>query len=147
MAKPKPPSKSAKSPLTRALKYISFRPRTEAEVRIYLGADCTEELISKLKDLKFIDDAAYVQSYIDQRSRYSPRSARLLAQELKKRGITMNYELLATSDADLAKTALAKKFKHGYTKLQAYRFLASRGFSYSTIESVLKIGYNDGDVT
>jgi SOS response regulatory protein OraA/RecX len=126
-----------KSVWDRVLHYISFRPRTESEVRKFLGSDCSEELISKLKHLNFINDSQYADLYIKSRLLRSPRSARLLTLELKKRGITTSPKIDETS---AAAAALAKRPR--LTKEQAYRFLLSRGFASPTIVKALKIRYN-----
>lgn len=130
------------SPWDKAIRFISFRPRTEHEVRQHLGPDCTGELISRLKDLNFINDTEYAKNYVQSRQSRSPRSALALKLELKRRGINL---LPPINDLVAAATALQKK-PRSWTKMQAYRFLQSRGFSFTTIEKVLKNKYNTANV-
>ena len=56
----------------------------------------------------------------------------------------MNYELITMNEPELATQALLKK--KNLNRQQAVRYLASRGFSWSTIEKVLKKRYNDNNV-
>lgn len=135
--------KRNKSPLDKALNYLSFRPRTEKEIRDYLGLDCTEEIIAKLKKLNFINDVDFAQWYTESRSRSRPRSKKLLQLELKRKGIVSDLSNL--SDVELATVALSKK-KNLKSRDQAIRFLASRGFSWGTIEQAIKNKYNDPNV-
>jgi regulatory protein len=159
MAKRIYPNKSGKrtrknnSPFDRALKYLSFRPRTEKEIRDYLGEECTEDIIGRLKELNFINDEEFAKWYIDQRTRFRPRSHRLMDLELKKKGIILDTQHLSpNTNEELAKKALEKKLilwdKLPYLeyKTKAVRFLASRGFSWDTIEKIVKKGYNGEDV-
>ncbi len=140
--------KKNKSALNSGLQLLSRRPYSEKEVYDHLirhwpGPD-VNSAIAKLKELKFIDDAAFVVWYQESRLRSRPMSGKLLAYELKKKGITMNYELITMNEPELATQALLKK--KNLNRQQAVRYLASRGFSWSTIEKVLKKRYNDNNV-
>ncbi len=128
------------NPLDKALRFLSYRARTEKEIRDKLGPECTEEVIAKLKTYGYIDDQKYAQSYIESRLRSKPRSQKLILLELKRKGITTEYRILNT-DYELAQKALEKK-KNLKTREQAMRFLASRGFSWDIIEKTVKKEYN-----
>lgn len=138
--------KNKLSPFDRALKYLSYRPRTEAEIRTYLGPDCTEDIVTRLKHLKFIDDAKFAAWYVESRLRTRPRSRKLLELELKRKGVTMNdYYSITMNDRLSAEKALGKK-KNLKTREQVIRFLHSRGFSWDVIETLLKKRYNNDHV-
>lgn len=131
------------SPLDRALRFLSYRPRTEKEIRDKLGVDCSEEIISKLKSYGYINDEKYAEDYIESRIRSKPRSQKLILLELKRKGIVMpmNDYRMPMNDSQLAKKALEKK-KNLKTREQAMRFLASRGFTWDVIEKTVKKEYN-----
>lgn len=128
------------SPLDRALRFLSYRPRTEKEIRDKLGIDCSEEIIVKLKSYGYINDGKYAQDYIESRIRSKPRSQKLILLELKRKGIITECRIPNT-DYELAQLALFKK-KNIRSKPQAFRFLASRGFSWEVIEKTVKKEYN-----
>ncbi len=136
------------SPWDRALKYISYKIRSEKEVRDYLGEECTEEIIAKLKDYKFINDQEYARLYSENRERFRPRSQKMLNFELKRKGIAP----VEVDDSKLAALALEKKMRlwsklaYPEFKVKAARFLGSRGFSWDVIEKTLKKAYNDLNV-
>ena len=149
-------SRRNKSALNSALSLLSRRPYSQKEVfdhliRYWPEAD-TQGAINKLKELKFIDDKEFATWYTQSRLRSRPMSAKLLTLELKKKGITINYELITTSEADLAEKAMEKKIEkwkklpHREFKTKASRYLQSRGFAWDTIETILKKEYNDPNV-
>jgi regulatory protein len=117
-------------------------------VRDYLGEECTEEIITKLKDYKFINDEEYARLYSENRERFRPRSQKMLNFELKRKGIAP----VEVDDSKLAALALEKKMRlwgkltYPEFKVKAARFLGSRGFSWDVIEKTLKKAYNDLNV-
>jgi len=135
--------KSETTPWDRAVKYISYKIRTEKEVREYLGEECTEEIIAKLKDYKFINDEEYARMYAQDRERFRPRSQKMLNFELKRKGL-VPVEVDDAKLADLAlemKMRLWSKLEYQDFKVKAARFLASRGFSWGIIEKTIKRSY------
>ncbi|MEK7063997.1 MAG: regulatory protein RecX, partial [Patescibacteria group bacterium] len=138
-------SRRNKSALNSALSLLSRRPYSQKEVFDHLIRHWPESdvstAISKLKELKFIDDDAFAIWYKESRLRSRPMSAKLLAFELKRKGLEIRNLKLEISEPELAKQALAKK--KNLNRQQAMRFLASRSFSWDVIETVLKKRYND----
>ena len=143
--------KKNRSALNSGLRLLARRPYSEKEVYNHLIRHWSEPdvnaAIAKLKELKFIDDAAFAAWYQESRLRSRPMSGKLLAFELKRKGISMttNDDSMTMNDRQSAEEALGKK-KNLKTRQQAMRFLASRGFSWDTIEKVLKKRYNDNNV-
>lgn len=139
-----PVKKPSSSPLDQALKFLSFRPRSEAEVTGYLkrkrvlSSDITT-IVTKLKDLEFLNDAKFCLWWQESRDRSHPISAALLKQELRQKGVAtevMTQVLDASHATELtrAQEALAKK-RHVNNPSQ---FLARRGFSWEVITESLK---------
>lgn len=132
----------------RAIRYIGYRMRSVSEVKQKLNQQdidtvVIENVIERLQKSGLLNDLSFAQMWIENRSEFRPRSHRMLAVELKKKGIQSDIisQIIeeTTSDEILAYTAAkkqARKYKH--LEWQDFRrklssFLARRGFSYSTI--------------
>jgi regulatory protein len=105
-----------------------------------------------LEQAKLIDDLKFASWLVESRSRSRPRGKRLLLQELKAKGIPPAEISLDIDEKSLATQALQKKIRLWQNlplrefKAKAYRFLASRGFSWDVIEPVIRNLYNDTHV-
>jgi len=141
-----------------ALRFLSYRPRSEKEVRDRLKLkvqsskfkveqDVIDKVIEKLKEKKFINDEEFAKWWMESRLRFKPRSLRLIKIELKQKGIdpelidkTINDEGLMINDSENAKKLIQKKFERfkNLPKEKIYqklgRFLASKGFDWDTIK-------------
>lgn len=142
-----------------SLRLLSFRPRSESELKFKLKAyiakkhfadDLIANVISNLKELKFIDDFEFSRWWIDQRNRSSIRGNHLIRYELKNKGISKEIinDLLSQSDKNLEFekadllikkqiSKLPKMFDSGKTKTKFYNFLFRRGFSSELIYKVI----------
>jgi regulatory protein len=137
----------------KALRHLSYRPRSEAEVRQKLESSgyteaVVETVTTRLLENKLIHDPQFAQMWIENRSTFRPRSRRVMKMELKQKGIhdeTIEAALAdAVGDEDLAYQAATRR-AHKYAGLewQPFReklsgFLARRGFSYGTIAPVVR---------
>lgn len=137
--------KKNRSALNSGLRLLARRPYSEKEVYDHLIRHWPESdvnvAIAKLKELKFIDDDAFADWYQQSRLRSRPMSGKLLAFELKRKGIKIEAK---SDDLVMAQEAIDKRPKAN--RQQAMRFLASRGFAWDIIEKVLKKRYNDRNV-
>lgn len=82
----------AEAALEIAARFLATRPRSRREVERRLlraGADpaVIEPTLSRLVDLGYLDDAAFVRWWTEQRDRHAPRGRRLVESELRQRGI------------------------------------------------------------
>lgn len=96
--------------LDRALHFLSYRPRSRAEVARYLAgkevpAPMAERVLDHLTEVGFIDDAAFARWWVENRLRHRPRGPWALRQELAVRGV--NEAVLADSLAAIDEQALA----------------------------------------
>ena len=135
--------KNKKSPLENAFHFLSFRSRSEKEMRDFLKKKEVleiDETVNKLKELDFIDDKKFVREFVDSRSKNKPKGKKALIIELARKGIKVDD--LDINEDELAKEALEKK-KNIKDKISAQRFLYSRGFSWNVIERTLKNWYNN----
>ncbi len=132
----------------RAIRYIGFRMRSVSEVQQKLNQQdidtvVIENVIERLQKSGLLNDLSFAQMWIENRNEFRPRSHRMLAIELKKKGIQSDIisQIIeeTTSDEVLAYTAAKKQArKYQHLEWQEFRrklssFLARRGFSYSTI--------------
>ena len=128
--------KSKKSPLESAFHFLSFRSRSEKEMRDYLQKkefSQIDETIEKLKNLDFINDNKFAQEFIESRSKNKPKGKKALMIELARKGIKI--ENIEIDEKELATKAISRKsFK---SKEQMQRFLYSRGFSWDTIIGII----------
>jgi regulatory protein len=127
-----------------ALKYLTYRQRSQAEIRQNLKErDTPEEVIdavlNHLAQIGLVDDARFAQDWIDNRSEFRPRSRRALTIELKQRGVDIETIENSLETLDEEGLAIQAARKHA-RKLQGldwqsfrqkmYSFLARRGFNY-----------------
>ena len=134
-----------------ALRYLSHRPRSEAEVRWRLfrhgfGNDVVNGTISKLKERGLIDDVAFAQFWKDNRMLFSPRSRQLIKLELRQKGIDAEIANEMTDDLDEEASAYKAGLKKArlltfsdYNEYRCYLsgYLRRRGFDYEVISSVI----------
>ncbi len=138
-----------------ALKLLAIRARSKKELldllcKKHSNIQLIKQVLEELEKTKLLDDQEFTRWYVESRSRSRPRSAWLLKKELQKFGIdSQTVEVyISESDQDLAQSALDAKIAR-FSKLnwpdfqiKASRFLHSRGFSWPTIEKILKKSYN-----
>ena len=153
--------------LQMSLKFLSFRPRSEKEVRDYLlrkgrigeieksdtektrYEKSVEKVVQKLKNLDQINDKEFASWLVEQRKRFRPRGNRLIKAELAQKGIDKDIineiaeENNQESEEELAIKAAQKKYT-SYKKLNTNEFrirlgqyLTRRGFDWGTIKKVV----------
>ena len=92
-----------------ALNLISYRQRTEAELRQRLGArfdtQVIDQAVGRLKEQGLVDDAQFAHAWSASRARHSPRSSRAIARELTSKGIARPLAEAAVEDLDDDSTA------------------------------------------
>ena len=76
----------------KALNYLSYRPRSEAELRSHLlegdFAEATvDEVLHRLREVGLVDDEAFARYWVDNRARFRPRGKRMLVQELRQKDV------------------------------------------------------------
>jgi len=138
----------------KALNFLSFRPRSEKELRDYLKKKKCDELTSQriienLKDHKFLNDEEFARWWVEQRALIKPKAARIIKMELKQKGIDndlIGQILKDGKESDLEKAKkLAEKRMPRYSKIEEKtkvyeklgRFLISKGFDYDIIKQVI----------
>jgi len=139
--------------LQKAMRLVSLRTRSEKEIRQKLDRSGFEpqvitEVIDRLRSTGLVQDDNFAREWVENRSAFRPRSRKMLAYELRLKGVTeetIQQALDQTSeDEDLAYQA-ASRYAHklGAADWEEFRrrlmaFLARRGFSYETISPVVR---------
>jgi regulatory protein len=133
----------------RAIKLITYRDRSIAEIRQSLHQkqipeEIIENVINRLGENGLLDDKRFANLWIENRNEFRPRSHRMLALELRKKGISEDIisQVLenTTADEELAHKAAQNQIRRYMTlEWQDFRrklgsFLARRGFSYETVD-------------
>jgi regulatory protein len=128
-----------------ALRLLTYRPRSSAEIRRKLQEkqfddNLIQRVIERLGELRLLDDEAFARYWLEQRERFKPRSAYLLRQELRQKGVPSDIVERVLDDVDEAASALkaaqqrARRYAHlpfeeFQQKLGGY--LQRRGFNYA----------------
>lgn len=132
----------------RALQYVAMRPRSTWEVEYYLKrkeADplLSQQIVNKLSNIGLLDDAAFARSWVANRRLLKPVSRRRLVQELRQKHVPDDIaeQVLAEDETDeqtVLRDLVARK-QHRYPdRTKFMRYLASQGFNYDDIKSVLE---------
>lgn len=139
--------------LDRAYHFLSFRPRSEKEIKDFLkkkGATerISEKIIKKLKRLRYLDDLKFAYWWVEQRISFRPRGKIALKMELRQKGVDQEIASQVIEEKieelPLAKKAARKKIKiyqnlsPGKFRQKMSAFLSRRGFSWQTIKMVLE---------
>ncbi len=139
----------------KVLKFLSFRPRSEFEIKEYLlkknvGEETLRLVMQKLKQVGLVNDEAFAKWWIEQRSVFRPTGLRLVKYELRRKGVAEEIIslLLAearpkAADALLAEKLIEKKLARlknlpeNELKQKLYTSLSQRGFALEVIEEAV----------
>ena len=136
----------------KALHFLSFRPRSAAEVRKNLvkhdlSEAVIDETMKRLQGAGLVNDLEFARVWVENRNTFHPRSKAALRMELHRKGLT--EEILQplldefVNEDNLAFDA-ARRYARRLTGLGRLEFrqklngyLMRRGFSFSTISPVV----------
>lgn len=136
----------------RALRFLSSRPRSVAEVARYLGGkQVPEELVAatveRLLKAGLLDDLAFARFWVENRESFRPRGRLALRHELRCKGVAEEAISAATGEVDENEGAYriarsrAKRLAHVDRETFRRRlggFLIRRGFSYETVRETIE---------
>jgi len=136
----------------KALHFLSFRPRSSAEVRQHLARHAISEpliegTVNRLQNAGLINDEAFARAWVENRNTFHPRGKPALRMELRRKGLSDEI-VQAVLDTQVNEQALvleaARKYARRLTNLDwpEFRqklggFLARRGFSYNILAPVV----------
>jgi regulatory protein len=128
-----------------ALRLLAMSPRSEKELRERLKrrgfrTKALDAAVTRVREMGYLDDAAFARFFVETRQAATPRSRRALTFELGRKGI--DRALAASSVAEVSDAEAA--FEAAQRRLRSLRsldratftrrlgsFLGSRGFGYS----------------
>ena len=144
----------------RALEYTMMRPHSEKEIRDYLwrktrdtrdkegrvkpgvAQETADRVFDRLVEKQYIDDAKFARYWVENRSVSKGASKRKLQMELRAKGVDSAHIEAAMGETerdeldDLRKIVAKKRAR--YSDEQKFMvYLASQGFSYDDIKTVL----------
>ena len=143
--------------LQQAMLFLSYRARSESEIRQNLRKhEIPESVIDltldRLRQNGLANDNEFAQAWVENRSTFRPRSRRMLAMELRQKGLddeSMQSALKSVDDEPLAYEAAQKRavrFKDlewSEFRKKLSDFLARRGFPYSVVAPVVTRIWNE----
>jgi len=123
-----------------AIRFVSFRPRSEHELREFLlkkpNNEDIEKVIIRMRELGYVNDEKFAAWWVEQRTAFRSKGNRIIEFELIQKGVAKNIILEALLGRDslaAAKKAISKK---KIDKKKLYEYLARRGFDADTISKV-----------
>lgn len=140
-----------------AVRFLGQRPRSQHEIRQKLREKAFEdtiidEVLSRLATLGYVNDEDFARYWVRNREEFRPRSPRALQAELREKGIAREIIDEVIEDVDpvvSARQAAQKKLRSlRGVDAQTFRrrlgdYLARRGFTYDTINTVIEEYLND----
>jgi regulatory protein len=136
----------------KALHFLSYRPRSSAEVRQNLKQHGTpevliEETVNRLMSAGLVNDQEFARAWVENRNTFQPRSKSALRMELRRKGLSDEI-VQPVLDEQVNEEALAFEAARKYARRLAglewleFRrklggFLARRGFPYTTLSPVV----------
>ncbi len=142
-----------KSAKYKAIKYLSYKYMTEAELSAKLRNDGYDEhvildVVNELKSMGYINDMIFAQKYVYDRIKLKPKGKKMLKMELSKKGVSneISDQVLGELDFDedvVIERLIRKKFgkydmKEPKIERKIYSFLLHRGFDFEDIKGVLR---------
>ncbi len=137
----------------KALQLIALRPRSSVEVQQRLVRHGFDDVIiadtlARLQENRLLDDAAFARLWVENRSTFRPRGRRMLALELRQKGIAaeaIDDALDETTDEHSLALQAAGRYARRLQDLDwpSFRtrlaaFLGRRGFDYQTTAAVVR---------
>jgi regulatory protein len=140
-----------------AMLFLSYRARSESEIRRNLRKHefpetVIEETLERLRRDGLANDDQFARAWVENRSVFRPRSRRMLALELRQKGLdedSVKTALENVDDENLAYEAAQKRVNRlkdlewNEFRKKLSEFLARRGFSYPVIAPVVTRIWNE----
>ncbi len=141
----------------KAVKFISYRPRSEKEVRQNLKkkeieARLIDEVVERLKRAGLLNDEQFAQMWVESRSQSKPKGTRVLKIELRQKGLSreaVDAAVAGTDDAEVARRLAAsraprlKKLPKIEFRRKLGDYLARRGINYEIILEVVEQAWQE----
>lgn len=143
--------------LNAAFRFLSYRPRSEAETRLRLQKlgyedGQIEKVIANLKNSKLLDDKAFAEYWKENRNSFKPRGQRMLRSELKRKGVDSEVIDDVVEDTDDQDNAYRSAMKRARTlplsdysqfRRRLSSYLQRRGFEFGVINNAVKEAWEE----
>lgn len=143
-------NKKTSGALNAALKYLSYRPRTTQETKMYLEKKRFSDgdissAITVLKGHNFLNDADFCSRYLEYHSEYKPKSTFAMGYDLKKKGICQSIidKYIHAYDNNVLAVKCVKTRMQRWQNLdtdklknKVFNYLRYRGFNFQTCQTV-----------
>ena len=140
-----------------AMLFLSYRARSESEIRRNLRKHeipepVIEETIERLRQDGLANDKEFASAWVENRTTFRPRSRRMMALELKQKGLDEEAIQSAMENVDDEASAYEAAHKRAARfkglewndfRRKLSEFLARRGYSYSVIAPVVTRVWNE----
>jgi regulatory protein len=126
----------------KVLDYLSYRPRSRAEIVTYLQKrDLVERQIEaiaeRLERAGLLDDVAFAQFWVENRERFRPKGLRALRYELREKGISGEVIEDALASVDTLESA----YRSAAKKARQVEHLDQREFHRKIVEYLARRGF------
>jgi regulatory protein len=140
-----------------AMLFLSYRARSESEIRRNLRKHeipeaVIDQTIERLRQDGLANDKDFASAWVENRTTFRPRSRRMMALELRQKGLDDEAIRSAMENVDdeasayeaaLKRSARFKGLEWNDFRKKLSEFLARRGFSYSVIAPVVSRIWNE----
>jgi regulatory protein len=140
-----------------AMLFLSYRARSESEIRRNLRKHeipeaVIDETIERLRQDGLANDKEFASAWVENRTTFRPRSRRMMALELRQKGLDEEaiHSAMENVDDEASAYEAARKRAARFKGLEwndfrkkLSEFLARRGFSYSVIAPVVTRIWNE----
>ncbi len=134
----------------RALNFLSYRARSEHEIRVKLrDKEIPDAIIThvldRLRERNYVNDLEFAQMWVRNREEFRPRSRRVLQMELRQKGVAQDIIATVLTDLDELSGALevARKYERKLKGLESFAarrklmgHLGRRGYGFDVIREV-----------
>ncbi|HJS20145.1 MAG TPA: RecX family transcriptional regulator [Anaerolineales bacterium] len=140
-----------------AMLFLSYRARSESEIRRNLRKHeipetVIEQTLERLRQDGLANDTEFASAWVENRNTFRPRSRRMMALELRQKGLDDEAIQSAVENVDDEASAYEAAQKRAVRfkglewndfRRKLSEFLARRGFSYSVIAPVVTRVWNE----
>jgi regulatory protein len=133
-----------------ALAYVARRMRSEGELHDYFrrkqyAPELAEQLLIKLRRLRFVDDAEFARRWVENRRRLKATSTKKLRLELRQKRVNSDVIQAVLAEDETDENQLLRDLVEKKRRISRYQddqklmmYLARQGFTYDDIKAALK---------
>jgi regulatory protein len=137
-----------------AVRLLSFRPRSRRELesrmrRKGFASEAIEAALERLEELGYVNDAEFAAYWVENRQQHRPRGRRLIASELRSKGVSPETVDEAIDHADIDEYSAALDLARGRAprlrglerdvwRRRMAGFLQRRGYGWDVVRRVLE---------